>query len=745
MRKSKKGTYYYKHIISYFIIILIPIICLGLLLQFRLKSYLEDQISKNTQNEVMNLQKSIDTEIIKIHHTVNQVHITPHIRPFELATHPLEGKKLTAYIRQYQSTNFFVKEILFYFHKDKFIYSSNGSNRVEFFINNVYKYSNWSSDDFYKDINEISSPYYRYGDSISIHEEGEEKYLTYLHPVSDYGVRHYATLLFLIPLNAFNDLIDSSIQFSDTSITLILDSKEEVITTRNIDEDNVSSIIDAVKDYDNVLALKTKVNNKPYYLSYIKSQDTGWRYITLTSIPDAIAPLLSMQSQLIAGIIFILILGAAVITILMKINYGPIKNLTKLAQASGSEYNTSDEVKYIEKTLETLASNNSHLQERLDDTKVASKEYALQQLIAGKINWRANDSLHVLNNIIDIENNKFLACILHISSPFEVWEDNKVLIMTHIEQESSKECSILVKEGSRNRQLVLVVSLAKSEDHMDHPLGLLLENIKKTWNIDATLGVGKQYANLTQIPLSYVEASTAVDYRLIQGNGRVIEFEHIVDNIDTTIKYPSEDIRLYKLAIKKGAEEEVNDILNGIIARTTNMSLFQVRSIYFDIMSIAINTLKQSTDDSDDSFDNYPDIFKLARYESLDDIITVVKDLSEDICNRLKPSKDAESLINNMNEYIKANYKDFDLCKMADSLDMHTSNMRAYYKGQVGETIFETVTRLKMDYSTILLTSTSKSVKHISHEVGYDNVSSFIRRFKQLYGVTPGKYREISG
>ncbi|MNC84018.1 DNA-binding transcriptional regulator AraC [compost metagenome] len=50
-----------------------------------------------------------------------------------------------------------------------------------------------------------------------------------------------------------------------------------------------------------------------------------------------------------------------------------------------------------------------------------------------------------------------------------------------------------------------------------------------------------------------------------------------------------------------------------------------------------------------------------------------------------------------------------------------------------------------MEKAKSILESTLKPLKVVSEEVGYYNVSSFIRRFKQLTGMTPGEYRTASG
>ncbi|WP_458785134.1 helix-turn-helix domain-containing protein [Vallitalea sediminicola] len=51
-------------------------------------------------------------------------------------------------------------------------------------------------------------------------------------------------------------------------------------------------------------------------------------------------------------------------------------------------------------------------------------------------------------------------------------------------------------------------------------------------------------------------------------------------------------------------------------------------------------------------------------------------------------------------------------------------------------------TSLKIEKAKDLLVSTKMTINQIAEEVGYNNVTSFIRRFKQLIGTTPGRYRK---
>jgi len=61
---------------------------------------------------------------------------------------------------------------------------------------------------------------------------------------------------------------------------------------------------------------------------------------------------------------------------------------------------------------------------------------------------------------------------------------------------------------------------------------------------------------------------------------------------------------------------------------------------------------------------------------------------------------------------------------------------------KTGNKILDYETNLKIERAKYLLVSSTISLKDVAFEVGYYNFTSFIRRFKQLVGLTPGEYRK---
>lgn len=64
-----------------------------------------------------------------------------------------------------------------------------------------------------------------------------------------------------------------------------------------------------------------------------------------------------------------------------------------------------------------------------------------------------------------------------------------------------------------------------------------------------------------------------------------------------------------------------------------------------------------------------------------------------------------------------------------------------YFKRNIGETYNEYLTKTKIEYSKKLLKNTSKSIKEISSESGFNSVNNYIRNFKSKTKQTPLEYR----
>ena len=135
----------------------------------------------------------------------------------------------------------------------------------------------------------------------------------------------------------------------------------------------------------------------------------------------------------------------------------------------------------------------------------------------------------------------------------------------------------------------------------------------------------------------------------------------------------------------------------------------------------------------------------IASFETFDELVDIIKQVSSDLVNviRINQTENSVRVIDKMRGYIHEHCSDcgFSIKQMADDFGVSASALSQYFKEHQGSTVLEYTAKLRMEKAKSLLRSTHIPLQDVALEVGYYNVASFIRRFKQIVGCTPGEYR----
>lgn len=92
--------------------------------------------------------------------------------------------------------------------------------------------------------------------------------------------------------------------------------------------------------------------------------------------------------------------------------------------------------------------------------------------------------------------------------------------------------------------------------------------------------------------------------------------------------------------------------------------------------------------------------------------------------------------------YINAHMsEDITLEKVAEHVDVHAVYLSRLFKETTGETFKDFITSLRIDKAKKLLAMSSKSIKEVTFDVGYNDQNYFSKLFKTYTGQTPTEYR----
>lgn len=94
-------------------------------------------------------------------------------------------------------------------------------------------------------------------------------------------------------------------------------------------------------------------------------------------------------------------------------------------------------------------------------------------------------------------------------------------------------------------------------------------------------------------------------------------------------------------------------------------------------------------------------------------------------------------------DYLHAHCQDaIDRNLVAQVFGLHPGHISRLFQQHGKEGFNEMLNRMRLERAAELLSSSNLPVQTVAEECGYGSAVNFIRRFRQSYGVTPGRYRE---
>ena len=101
-----------------------------------------------------------------------------------------------------------------------------------------------------------------------------------------------------------------------------------------------------------------------------------------------------------------------------------------------------------------------------------------------------------------------------------------------------------------------------------------------------------------------------------------------------------------------------------------------------------------------------------------------------------------DSAILSLQDWLDQNYQqDISIVSLAEKMAMTERTLIRRFKQATGDSLIHYLQSLRVDAAKKLLKREHITVEAITHEVGYKDVSSFIRLFKKHTGVSPSAYR----
>ncbi len=226
------------------------------------------------------------------------------------------------------------------------------------------------------------------------------------------------------------------------------------------------------------------------------------------------------------------------------------------------------------------------------------------------------------------------------------------------------------------------------------------------------------------------------------------EFIQERKKLGTEWHYPLESERelmgKVKIGDRTGAKEILNSILGTILFHSPG-DLGVLKARLLELLSILSRSAVEGGVDVDVMLEkNLAYVNKVMQIENQEDLCAWISTALNEFIELVYTSQDARKVkqITPTINYIDANYdKTVTLDEIARASHLSPSRLAHVFKEQMGITIIDYLTSVRIERAKQLLLATEQSCTEICFQIGYNNQSYFTRTFKDLVGMPPREFR----
>jgi two-component system, response regulator YesN len=525
-----------------------------------------------------------------------------------------------------------------------------------------------------------------------------------------------------------------------------------------------------------------KNNGKRYEVFSIESSVSRLRYVSM--IPSELywekAEL--VRKLTVMSILFSLGGGGLLTYIFLRRNYNPVQRLmrafsnnSKVGQDKGL-----NEFLYIQQAVNSTLSEMDDMALQMKRQHYAMRSHFVMRLLKGKLDNEipVDESITTFN--MHFESDDFAVMVVYT-------EDND-LFLERIKGDSKAEKLRLLHFIVTN----VVEELVNGRHHgyvaeVDDALACLVsfsaeraegrtEDLMKAakeaqdflmskYNIHLTVSFSSIHTGVDSIPLAYMEAMYAMEYKLVMGKREILPYEEIQKyntqaESESGYYYPLQVEQQLINFVKVGDFEAARTTLDEIIEhnfRSHSVSVAVARCLMLDLVSTLIKSIGEISGVQENILIQNPKLIeKLTSAETLQDMQSQMISMLSQVCEyagekrqqnvQVSRQKALDTLVRDVSDFIEEHYTDpgLNVSLLGQRFEMKPTYLSKLFKDQTGEGLLDALNKRRIIRAKELMADKRLTVAEVAESTGFNDVGTFIRTFKRIEGITPGKYKEAT-
>ncbi len=545
----------------------------------------------------------------------------------------------------------------------------------------------------------------------------------------------------------------SQIKWIENGAGFVLDSEANILSSEtNIDistsfREDAAGILNKHRNTNEYFELE----KDKHIISIVKSDIFDWYYTII--LPEEVYYGKIKQFQMVSSILLLICISSGIFLswLFTRKRYLPVLALVNLFSDTDINrlyQNYIDEFDILEKEIKSIISENISVKKTFYKNKLDLKQLYLRRLlmgeeIEGSAAFDIGSSLGVdfiyanfAVMIIDSIENDSMA-FLNLKN--ELVQKSKIL-------EKDFNCFLLVYSGK-------TLGILNFEDPVNYAeLNIRLEAIAGFLRKDMTeqfiITAGKIYDSIAGISISYSEALQVLDYRTLLGKRKILLFSKLRELKRNRkfqyLSYLEDEYKIYNLLTAGKYNDARLLLLEGIKTIEESyigIEILKIRLAGFkNILIESLNTILRN-----DEMNLKFLVKKIIACRSFNKFIDTIDYVLNEL-EKLSPEKNRSDIVTSAKIFIEKNYnnKNFAVTDIAENLGVTTQHLSKIYKEVSGTGVLQYINACRIEEAKNILENEPEiNVKETAGIVGYYNDITFIRNFKNITGLSPGKYRNV--
>ncbi|RSU14701.1 hypothetical protein CBF27_01620 [Vagococcus acidifermentans] len=394
--------------------------------------------------------------------------------------------------------------------------------------------------------------------------------------------------------------------------------------------------------------------------------------------------------------------------------------------------NQTELIQTIQETLDKITNERSHKQLWTTDEKEIFKDNFFRRLIQ--------------NNLVEHDFDNWSELL----KPFDNWHEIAVVTIkwqSSLAPEYKDELILQLKAAMPDGLVINISSeelalLCQYDSRLQTRLTSRLEQLFFFRELFVTIGTPVTIANESHI--SYDSAQKLQSYSLVFGFGKIVSEHDIKKNAQLTERLISHE-ELTELIHQQSLASVKSKFLQLEAAiKQTQLSPSSIQNITIGIglMLYRISVDAGISDDDEITFLRAL-IGKITQKKTTQEIFALLLADAEQLIARLQLSQTTVSpIIQRMLRMVEKDLSiHYSLKDLADHFNMNPAYLGQLFQKEIGTSYNQYCHQLRLKQANEQIIQTDKSIRQISKELGYEDISYFYRLYKKEYGFTPNKAR----